>query len=333
MLKTPVVLILFKRPGATDRVFKAIAEARPRKLFLIADGPRVNRPEESEACRAARSVVERVDWDCEVFKNYSEVNMGCGRRPASGIDWVFDHAEEAIILEDDCLPAPSFFQFCEELLERYREDRRVMHINGSTYRNYEFSAPESYFFSQFPGCWGWATWRRAWREFDFSVKLWPRFRATGWMNGFLGNDQAVKYWDALFEGAYENRPDLSYWDYQWLFACWSSSGLAIVPGSNLVSNIGGGPDATHTADHSLVNLPSGKMRFPLRHPPTVLPEWNLDREFLNKVLFPHIAEAATVPQTGIRQMLARITPEVIRNAFRAISKAGRPSATTASQRG
>jgi hypothetical protein len=206
-----------------------------------------------------------------------------------------------------------------------------MHINGSTYRNYRFSVRHSYFFSQFPGCWGWATWRRAWKHFDFSVKLWPQVRETGWLKGFLGNEEAVEYWSALFQAAYENRPNLTYWDYQWLLGFWANSGLAIVPRSNLVSNIGGGPDATHTSEHSLVNLPSQGIGFPLVHPPTVLPDWNLDREFFQKVLLPHIEETSGVSRMGFGQTLARAAVASIKNAFRAISRGVRPSVTVSSQ--
>ena len=322
MLKTPVALILFRRPEHTKRVLAAIAQARPRKLFVVADGPRPDHPEDAERCAAARAVVESVDWDCEVLKNYSDVNLGCGRRPATGLDWVFEQAEEAIILEDDCVPELSFFQFCEELMDVYRDDERVMHINGSTYQQKPADVPHSYFFSRFPGCWGWATWRRAWKHFDFAVKQWPRFRDTGWMDGFLGNEQAALHWGAMFQGAYEARPNLSYWDYQWLFACWANSGLAIVPRENLVSNVGCGDEATHTGGHPLGSVPVRPVAFPLVHPPTVLEDWNMDRQFLRDVILPLMGEKPATPLARIRQALSRTLPERIKQALRRMDKRG-----------
>ena len=132
-MRTPVVFIIFSRPDLTARVFAEIARARPEKLLVIADGPRPDREGEDAKCAATRAIIERVDWPCEILKNYSNVNLGCGHRPATGLRWVFEQVEEAIILEDDCVPHPTFFRFCEELLEHYRDDERVMHISGDNF--------------------------------------------------------------------------------------------------------------------------------------------------------------------------------------------------------
>ena len=272
MIDTPVALIIFRRPELTERVVSAIACVKPKRLLVIADGPRADRPEEAMECEAARAVLDRVDWDCEVLKNYSDVNLGCGRRPATGIHWVFDQVEEAIILEDDCVPHPSFFRFCEELLARYRSDERVMHIAGSTYREHPVRTPHSYFFSQWNGAWGWATWRRAWRYFDPTVRLWPQLSKTSWLADFLESDVAIRYWADAFTAAFEREGDVDYWDHQWTFACWANSGLTITPNVNLVSNLGCGLDGTHTlfAGDPFGNVPANEMTFPLAHPPNVL---------------------------------------------------------------
>ena len=168
----PVVLIVFNRPEVTKIVFERIRQARPGLLMLVADGPRERRQGEPDACRQVRQIVEHVDWPCEVLKNYSDTNMGCGARVASGIDWVFQHVEQAVILEDDCLPDPTFFRFCEELLDRYRYEERVMQISGSNFLFGRRAVEVSYYFSRYPLCWGWATWRRAWRHFDFNMQTW-----------------------------------------------------------------------------------------------------------------------------------------------------------------
>jgi hypothetical protein len=244
-LKIPVALIIFNRSGTTAKVFEAIRRAKPPKLFVIADGARVGREGEAEKCAAARAIVDRVDWDCEVFKNYSEVNLGCGLRPASGISWVFEHAPEAIILEDDCLPAPSFFRFCEQMLEHYRDDERVMHVSGTNLLFGRGRRDYSYFFSRYPFCWGWATWRRAWRHFDYDLKRWPEVRAGDWLASALDDRSVAKFWTQQFDDVYA-AGKRHIWDFQWIFACWIQRGLSVIPRVNLVSNIGFGDDATHT---------------------------------------------------------------------------------------
>jgi hypothetical protein len=317
MLTTPVALIIFRRPEFTERVMAAIAEAKPRKLLVIADGPRPNRPEDVDACAAARAVIDRVDWDCEVVKNYSEVNLGCGHRPATGITWVFEHVEEAIILEDDCVPHPSFFRYCEELLQRYREDTRVMHIGGSTYRREAWPIPSSYYFSCFNGAWGWATWRRSWKYFDMALKLWPELQNTSWLKDVLEDEIAIRYWAREFDRAYELEGDVSYWDHQWTFACWANGGLSIVPQHNLVSNVGCGKDATHTfnEDDPFSSLPTAEMTFPLVHPPVVLQNRELDRRKVRETTVPRLTGPASRTRK-LRQLASRIAPAFVKQCYR-----------------
>ncbi len=267
VMETPIALIIFNRPATTRRVFNEIARAQPQKLLVIADGPREGHPTDAEKCAAARAVIDGVDWDCEVLTNYSEQNLGCKIRPATGISWVFENVEEAIIFEDDCLPHPTFFRYCSELLERYRDDERVMMISGDNFQGGRTRTPYSYYFSRYVHSWGWGSWRRAWQHFDVEIKLWPVLRETLWLEDILGDDAAVAYWRSLFDSV-ANGSISKAWDYQWLFACWAQSGLAITPEVNLVSNIGFGEDATHTvASTGVINLPVEEMDFPLRHPP------------------------------------------------------------------
>ena len=154
MTSTPVAFIIFNRPDTTKRVFAEIAKARPPKLLVIADGPRADHPADVEKCAAVRAIIDGVDWDCEVLKNYSDVNLGCKRRVSSGLDWVFDTVEEAIILEDDCLPHPTFFRFCEEMLEKYRDDKRIAMISGDNLQFGRKRTGYSYYFSRYPHIWG-----------------------------------------------------------------------------------------------------------------------------------------------------------------------------------
>jgi hypothetical protein len=159
-VNTPIAFFIFNRPDTTARVFEAIRQAQPSKLLVVADGPRSTRPGEAEKCAATRAIIDQVDWECEVLTNYSDVNLGCRHRVSSGLDWVFEQVEEAIILEDDCLPHPTFFRFCEELLEWYRHDHRIVAISGDNFQNGHQSGEFSYYFSRYVHIWGWATWRR-----------------------------------------------------------------------------------------------------------------------------------------------------------------------------
>ena len=289
ILKTPVAFIIFNRPERTARVFAEIAKARPARLLIVADGPRPDRPGESEACLATRSVVDQIDWPCEVSTNFADVNLGCKRRLSSGLDWVFEQVEEAIILEDDCVPEETFFPFCTELLERYREDERVGMICGSNFQRGKRRSPDSYFFGLHVSVWGWASWRRAWRNYDVEMRRWPELRDTTWLSDLLVNPVAVKYWREVFEGTFKG--DYDTWDWQLFFSLWSQNMLAIVPDRNLVSNIGFGEGATRTQDAlpSMANLPVAPMEFPLAHPPDV----SLNREADNysfKQICPWIIE-------------------------------------------
>ncbi|MFN0084288.1 MAG: glycosyltransferase family 2 protein [Blastocatellia bacterium] len=276
-METPVVIILFNRPEPTAKVFAEIRRARPRRLLLVADGPRRDRAGEAARCAAARAVAERVDWDCEVRSDYAAENLGCRRRIAGGMDWVFEQVEEAIVLEDDCVPHPDFFPYCEEMLARYRDDPRVMHIAGV---NYQFGArpfPHSYYFSRYNHSTGWATWRRAWRRFDGEMREWPALRDSGWLAELFEDARDRADWHRSFQMAYEKRIDS--WAYCWTFACWAAGGLTILPRVNLISNIGFALDGTHTKNRRsrFANMPVEALGFPLDHPPEVARDDGADR--------------------------------------------------------
>ena len=301
-VQTPVALIIFNRPHTTERVLARIAEARPRQLFVIADGPRADHPGDSERCAAARAVVDRVDWDCRVIRNYSDVNLGCGRRPASGIDWVFEQVDRAIILEDDCVPHLSFFRFCEELLERYRDDERVMQISGNNFQLGRRRTRYSYFFSCHNICWGWASWRRAWRYHDMALGLWPALRDTPWLLDIVGDPRAARVWRRMFDIAHARGGDVDFWDYQWTFACWAQHGLSILPNATLVSNVGFGDDATHTKGRDKrAHLPTSETIFPLEHPPYVARDAEADRFIVEEVVLPGLPE-----ESGLLGKLRRV---------------------------
>jgi hypothetical protein len=278
MIKTPVAFLIFNRPDTTQKVFDAIRQAKPEKLLVVADGPRADRPGEAEKCAAARSIIDSVDWECEVLTNYSDVNLGCKKRVASGLNWVFENVEEAIILEDDCLPEPTFFLFCEELLEYYRYDTRIMHISGCNYGVVgSFPDDQSYYFSKVPGIWGWATWRRAWKWYDVDISFWNEFIKQGkLLQGIFTSEKELKQRLKNWEGVHLGKIDT--WDYSWHLTSICQGGLAIKPSQNLVSNIGFGIEATHTksARSPVAKLKTEAMQFPLKHPNFML--WDSDAE-------------------------------------------------------
>jgi hypothetical protein len=263
MSETPVVFMIFKRPDTTQRVFEAIARAKTRQLFVIADGPR--NPGEAAMCAATRDIIRGVDWECDVRTNYAETNLGLKRRIASGLDWVFEQVEQAIILEDDCLPDPSFFPFCTELLDRYRDDERVVHISGDYFLGRKLKVETSYYFSRYPSIWGWATWRRAWEKFDVEMTLWndPAIQARV-LDQFSDQKERL-FWQTVWQQVSDGT--LVTWDYPWMLACMAAGGLAALPTTNLITNVGFRPDATHTqVEGVLGSVPRRAIRFPLTHP-------------------------------------------------------------------
>jgi len=243
MSETPIVFLIFNRPELTARVFAAIREARPRTLLVVSDGPRPTHPEDAAKVAATRAVIDQVDWPCTVLKDYAAANLGCMVRVSSGLTWAFQLVEEAIILEDDCLPHPSFFRFCSNLLDYYRNDPRVMHISGDNFQNGIRRTPYSYYFSKIPHIWGWATWRRAWQMYAVDFPGLAEFLDSNGFASYCPNPGEREYWTNLFRDTAARQHT---WDSQWVFTLWQHNAVAVLPEMNLISNIGFGPEATHT---------------------------------------------------------------------------------------
>ncbi len=244
-----VIFLIFNRPELTARVFATIRQARPQRLFVVADGPRPERQGEAELVAAARAVTEKIDWPCDVIRDYSNVNLGCGKRVSSGITKAFESIEDAIILEDDCLPNASFYSYCSQLLKRYASDSRVMCISGNNFQNGVRRGDGSYYFSKYPHCWGWATWRRAWQHFSIDLSFWPKVRNSGLLRSACPEEHERTYWSNIFDRTQAGKIDT--WAYPWVLCVWLQSGLTVLPNMNLVSNIGFGADATHTRFESI----------------------------------------------------------------------------------
>lgn len=238
---TPILFIIFNRPDYANKVFDAIKKAQPTKLFIAADGPRPHKPQDQELCKQTRAIVNLIDWECEIKTLFQNKNLGCGKGVSSAIDWFFDHVEQGIILEDDCVPHESFFPFCTELLEKYKNDEAIMMISGTSYLfNKETSVP-SYFFSRYFAIWGWATWKRAWKKFDFNIPDWRIKKHPLSLFKIFKNIQITKFWTNYFDQIKQKKIDT--WDIQWCYTCIFNNGLAITPLHNLISNIGN--EGTH----------------------------------------------------------------------------------------
>ncbi len=290
-LKAPVALIIFNRPDATRQVIEVMRKAKIEKIFVIADGPREDVLSDLDLCNKTRLVIEEIDWPCEVYRRFLNENIGCGHGPAKGLDWVFEQVDRCIILEDDCIPDASFFPYCDELLEKYAHDERVMMISGNNHLLEKAAILDSYCFSINTQTHGWATWSRAWNKFDFYIQDWPKLRSLEWLTYYLGNSRYAKKWLATFDEVLEEtkkNPRCTYWDFQWTFACWKNSALNIIPSVNLVTNVGYGDDATHPTpiDHPLARLPAYEMPFPLRHPVGITRNYEVDI-VLRETVFGH----------------------------------------------
>ncbi|KGE03821.1 glycosyltransferase family 2 protein [Pseudohaliea rubra] len=245
MTPTPIAYIVFNRPQHTEQTFQVLREQRPSQLFIIADGPRPGHPTDAERCAAVRAIVEQVDWPCEVQRNYAESNLGLKQRVSSGLDWVFEQVERAIVLEDDCVAHVDFFRFCETLLERYAEDERVAVVTGNNFQNGRRRGEASYYFSKYNHCWGWATWRRAWKHYQGELPFWPAWSASDAWPQYTPDKVERRYWEGIFKRVRAGQIDS--WAYAWTGSVWYHGGLTATPNVNLVSNIGFGLDSMHTA--------------------------------------------------------------------------------------
>lgn len=270
-LSVPIVFLVFNRPELTAQVFTRICDARPSRLFVVADGPRPGHAADKEKCRQVRELIERgIDWECEVVRDYSASNLGCGRRVASGLTNAFKQVEEAIILEDDCLPDPSFFRFCAELLERYRNEPKVGLVSGSHHRLEPSPCRESYYFCRYGNIWGWATWRRAWQKFDYAMSDWPQWREAGGVERLFPQSEVRAFWRKIWDETAAGKYDT--WDYQWTYCYMRHGMLGALPRAALIENIGFGSGATHTREAEPCHPSVEPMRFPLQHPATIEPD-------------------------------------------------------------
>lgn len=279
-MKTPILLIIFNRPDTTKLVFEAIKYARPEKLYISADGPRPNNDSEEARCVLARKIIEKVDWPCAVHTNFSKSNLGCKLAVSRAISWFFSNEDEGIILEDDCVPNQSFFTFCSKMLEKYRDNEKIMHISGTTFLNQNETSNQrySFHFSKYAHVWGWATWKRAWNVYDINMAQIDNLVGS---NDNKMSKRDIIYWTRLFNHIKDKNIDT--WDAQWQYSIIKNSGLVICPNINMITNIGFNEQATHTTKQNFKGINMSEMSQDINFPDDITIDNKADDKLMKKI--------------------------------------------------
>ncbi len=304
-ITTPVLFIIFNRLDTANRVMENIRKARPNKLYIASDGPRASVENESEVVQHVRdSILKQIDWPCDVKTLFQTQNLGCKKSVSSAINWFFENVKEGIILEDDCVPDISFFEFCQELLEKYRFDEKIGAISGARIEKKTVDG-EDYFLSKVPRIWGWATWRRTWKRYDIAMNAWPEFKKQNKIAQIWGAKRYQKYWDDIFDRTF--RAEIGTWDYQLVFAFFENNLMCICPKVNLVSNIGFIQSSTHTniANHDVSALPTQSIEFPLKHPAHLLYREHND-EYVHALYLKNFKIKSVLRKFGIFSIVRKI---------------------------
>jgi len=312
---TPLLLIAWRRPDALRQVIEAIRPVGPKRLFVACDGPNPDRPEEVNKVAMTRQVIENeIDWPCKIERLYSDKNQGCRLGVSRAISWFFEHVEEGVILEDDCIPHPDFFRFCSILLEHFRHDHRIWSICGSNFQTGNRRGNGSYYFSIHGDSWGWATWRRAWHHYAKTEELWPAFRDSGQLKSVFQSPQEEFYWRTILNLLFTHQTP-SAWDYQWWLTGWMNNALHVWPNSCLISNIGFGEEGSNTfGDDPFARLPLEGIAPVISHPQFVVPNREADNfAFLNRrgghrlmrtgPFYKWVMRARAIRQIGLRRYL------------------------------
>lgn len=253
-IKTAILFLVFNRPDTTSIVFEKIRQIKPPRLYVAGDGPRKGNDEDIKKVKKVREIVTKIDWPCDVKTLFREKNLGCKKGVSTAITWFFKQEEKGIILEDDCVPHLNFFNFCESLLDHYANDARVSVITGNNFQEKKWQGDASYYFSKYNHCWGWASWRRSWKDYQDNIKFWPKWKKSkNWLS-YMPDKVERKYWENIFDNVYLNKIDS--WAYPWTCCNWMLGKVSIAPNVNLVKNIGfEREDATHTkSKHVSSNL-------------------------------------------------------------------------------
>ena len=281
-LHTPILLLVFNRPGITQRTFETIRQARPLRLYVACDGPRSNSPDDAEKVQKVHQITTNVDWECDLKTHFLSHNMGCSHAVSNAISWFFENEEQGIILEDDCLPSRTFFGFAETLLNLYKDDPRIAMITGYNSMGERLSAQHDYIFSCCGGIWGWASWRRAWQHFDSTMEGFNEFISSDLLESQMGRRLSKRRRKILIDAFRKiSLKEIDSWAYPWAYARHKHQSLTCVPTVNLIENIGFGSDATHLkAIRSRHDSYRREILLPLRFNESVIPDLIYDEHFL-----------------------------------------------------
>jgi hypothetical protein len=293
IFKTPILFIIFNREDTTQRVFETIRQQRPKYLFVAADGPRKNKEGEAEQCQRTRDIIKQIDWDCELKTLFHNENLGCKMAESSAMTWFFNQVEQGIVLEDDCLPDPLFFPYCEELLDRYKDDNRIGLISGNCFfpDSSDWDKDCSYNFCSISHTWGWASWQRVWKNYDVNFPYWEKYKHDKKKRNLIFNSLREKvYFSSFIDDTLLEKNKISTWEVQFIFMLRLQHQLGIYPMSNLVTNIGHGSVlATHitrrTRKVKKMEIPLSSISFPLKHPEYLLPNNRIYKLTMKRLFF------------------------------------------------
>jgi hypothetical protein len=301
-MNNPVLFLVFNRPNVAKRTFAEIAKAKPPRLYIACDGARANKEGEAELVAQVRKITELVNWQCEIKTLFQNENLGCGLAVSTAITWFFKNEEQGIILEDDCLPNESFFQFCDELLEKYKDEKKVATVSGFNCQHSKKRGNGSYYFSDMIEVWGWATWRRAWQNFKLDVNELDENVIFSIIEGKQWSKAMKNYWYNIWR-LMKNK-GVSSWGWPFTFHCWLENSTSIIPNVNLISNIGFGSDSTHTYNKlsPSANTPTFKIEFPLNHPEKVETNFEADEYFYKSFCCQRISLIKRIKRKFIKKM-------------------------------
>ena len=282
MFKIPIVYVCFNRPEITKKTFEHIKKIKPSKLFLILDGPRKNNKQDKIRCLKVKKIVQDINWDCKLYRNFSKENLGLKNRFFTGLDWVFNNTNEAIILEDDCLPHKDFFYFCEAMLKKYKNSDRVKFITGNNFQNSnEIEVDEDYYFSKYSHIWGWATWKKTWTDVKREDVFWKNKIINSEFEMMKSSPKEKKYWKNMYYSVLNNK--LNSWAIYLLFSIWNNKGLTVTPKINLIKNLGLS-SGTNTKNLDIkLEISNKSLNKPLKHPKKIKVNFKKDLYVFNTV--------------------------------------------------
>jgi len=280
-MNTPVVIFIYQRTNNWTALARVLSQVKPLTIYLVADGPK-NSMEKIETDKARVGLESLINWQCQIHKNYAKTNLGLKERFRTGIDWVFQSTDRAIFLEDDCIPDPTFFKFCDELLDKYKDDERIFSISGNNFQFGKSRSKDSYYYSKYPHIWGWATWKRSWDKYDGNISDWGDRRKSDWLRDSTSGFIISKFWKYIFDRLSAGK--INTWDYQLTYASFKSRGLNIIPSVNLVTNVGYGKYSTNIkSKNQTIGVEAVPMAFPLVHPINLAIDDECDRKIENLV--------------------------------------------------